>query len=87
MACKAWTYFCRPYEVSDKHNQNVHSPQIFYIPLAKQHQLVVPIGDSHITKPFDLIHSNILGPFLVESMYGYPFFMYLIPLSVRRYIS
>lgn len=47
-------------------------------PMPKQHRLPFPISHSHSAKAFDLIHSDICGPFALPSMNDQRFFLTVV---------
>lgn len=56
----------------------VSSPHCTVCPLAKQRSLPFISNNTLSAQPFDLIHTDIWGPFAIESVEGYKFFLTIV---------
>lgn len=58
---------------------NIHSQSHCEIcPLAKQHRSSFPLSSIKTSKPFDMIHCDIWGPFATTTSFGHKYFLTVV---------
>lgn len=55
-----------------------NKPQCQVCPLAKHHRPSFPLSSIKTSKPFDLIHCDIWGPFVVATIHGHHYFLTIV---------
>ena len=63
---------------SDSSIKAIHNKVCEICPLAKQKKLPFPISNSQSNKAFQLVHTDIWGPFSIPSYSGYRFFLTIV---------